>query len=100
MCDILEDISSQKENVLNERRYDICLDKGTYDAVSLDPSDAKTKREMYRRNVKYLLRPGGLFILTSCNWTEKELKEFFCEGLLVLICHVTDIIVRYKIALY
>lgn len=58
---------------LGERQFDIVHDKGTYDAVSLHPSDPGSKREAYIQNVHKLITDGGLFILTSCNWTEDEL---------------------------
>ena len=57
--------------------YDVCFDKGTYDAISLDPEDSKTKRVKYIENVARLLKPNGLLVITSCNWTEKELPEHF-----------------------
>ncbi|XP_039281415.1 EEF1A lysine methyltransferase 2 isoform X2 [Nilaparvata lugens] len=53
------------------------FDKGTYDAISLSPNDALTKRDAYRNNVCKLLMESGLFVITSCNWTENELKHFF-----------------------
>lgn len=59
------------------REYAIVLDKGTYDAVSLHPHDSKGKREKYILNVWKLLKPQGLFVITSCNWTEKELISHF-----------------------
>ncbi|KAL2753623.1 hypothetical protein ACRALDRAFT_1082863 [Sodiomyces alcalophilus JCM 7366] len=63
--------------------WDVVLDKGTFDAVCLSPEqDAQTGRrvcEGYRARVLRLLRPGGLFLVTSCNWTESELRAWF-EG--------------------
>ena len=55
------------------------MDKGTYDAISLCPDDARSKRRKYIENVADLLQTGpdkkGLFIITSCNWTEEELTK-------------------------
>lgn len=57
-------------------RFNICHDKGTYDAVSL-MKNAKEKRAAYIKNVFNLLHDDGLFIITSCNFTEEELIESF-----------------------
>lgn len=64
-------------------QYDIILDKGTYDAVSLS-SDAKHNREMYIKHVHDALENNGLFIITSCNWTLDELKEHFDSKFILL----------------
>ncbi|KAI9167366.1 Protein-lysine N-methyltransferase EFM4 [Paramyrothecium foliicola] len=65
------------------REWDVVLDKGTFDAISLsDETDAQGRRlcEAYRDRVWRLVRPGGgLFVITSCNWTEAELRRWF-EG--------------------
>ncbi|KAI5706692.1 hypothetical protein M8J75_010505 [Diaphorina citri] len=45
--------------------YNIAVDKGTYDAISLNPNDPASKRKTYIRNVHTMIRPDGLFILTS-----------------------------------
>lgn len=60
--------------------WDLVLDKGTFDAVSLsDSRDSRGRRicENYGARVLQLLRPGGFFLVTSCNWTEEELKMWF-----------------------
>jgi len=57
-----------------EQSFDICLDKGTYDAVSLIPdANQFESRQKYLKNVHRLLTPDGIFILASCNWTTSEL---------------------------
>jgi len=63
------------------RQYDVCHDKGTYDAVSLSPEQQRQQRLRYIERVRRLLRPGGLFIVTSCNWTDAELRAHFCPAL-------------------
>lgn len=55
--------------------YNIAVDKGTYDAISLNPEDPAPKRKAYISNVHSMLKPDGLFILTSCNWTQAELLD-------------------------
>ncbi|KAL1838597.1 hypothetical protein VTJ49DRAFT_2493 [Mycothermus thermophilus] len=64
--------------------WDLVLDKGTFDAVSLsdeiDPATGRRVFEGYAGRVLALLREGGLFVVTSCNWTEAELKVWFEES--------------------
>lgn len=63
--------------------WDVVHDKGTFDAISLsDEADARGRRvsEGYKARVLRLVRPGGLFLVTSCNWTEAELEGWFGEG--------------------
>ncbi|KNB08708.1 hypothetical protein FOXG_09469 [Fusarium oxysporum f. sp. lycopersici 4287] len=60
--------------------WDVVLDKGTFDAISLsDEKDAQGRRlcECYRERVLPLVRKGGVFLVTSCNWTETELRGWF-----------------------
>lgn len=58
----------------------LLIRSGTYDAVSLHPDDPKSKREAYIANIYAMLEDDGLFIITSCNWTEDELcKAFECK---------------------
>lgn len=75
MCDILS-----ADCPVMSREYAVALDKGTYDAVSLHPLDPKGKREKYISNVWKLLKPQGLLLITSCNWTEKELISHFSSS--------------------
>ncbi|KAJ6131545.1 S-adenosylmethionine-dependent methyltransferase [Penicillium sp. IBT 18751x] len=58
--------------------FDIVLDKGTFDAISL-ADDAKETRvcERYPDIARRLLRRGGFLVVTSCNWTEDELVKWF-----------------------
>ena len=62
------------------RQYDVVLDKGTYDAICMNPDDAQNQRIKYRQAVGRLVRNGGLFIITSCNWTQAELLQHFDTG--------------------
>jgi hypothetical protein len=57
--------------------YDVCLDKGTFDAISLCPKiTQEVANKKYLKNVLQLVKDDGIFILTSCNWTTKELVTF------------------------
>uniref|UniRef100_A0A2M4AX98 Protein-lysine N-methyltransferase n=1 Tax=Anopheles triannulatus TaxID=58253 RepID=A0A2M4AX98_9DIPT len=60
-------------------QFKVVHDKGTYDAISLHPEDSKTMRSQYIASVHRMLRDDGIFVLTSCNWTESELVKSF-EG--------------------
>ncbi|XP_068115490.1 EEF1A lysine methyltransferase 2 [Hyperolius riggenbachi] len=59
------------------QQFDICLDKGTFDAVSLDPDNAEERRLQYVQSLCRVLKPRGLFVITSCNWTAEELLRQF-----------------------
>jgi SAM-dependent methyltransferase len=62
--------------------FDVVLDKGTFDAICLSQeTDAQGRRicERYREKVEPLVRNGGRFLITSCNWTAEELRGWF-EG--------------------
>ncbi|ETN64596.1 hypothetical protein AND_003655 [Anopheles darlingi] len=61
-------------------QFKVVHDKGTYDAISLHPEDSKTMRGLYIASVHRLLRDDGIFVLTSCNWTESELVKSFEES--------------------
>nr|CAD7408503.1 unnamed protein product [Timema poppensis] len=78
VCDILAEDS---ENIypLMPSCYAVVLDKGTYDAISLHPENAKEKRVKYVERVGRLLKQQGLLIITSCNWTEVEIISHFCS---------------------
>ena len=67
-------------SLLNGRVFDICLDKGTYDAISLSPSDPEERKAEYVHSAATLLKSGGLLVIASCNWTEEELKKQFEPG--------------------
>ncbi|KAI9806354.1 MAG: hypothetical protein M1825_006469 [Sarcosagium campestre] len=62
--------------------FDVILDKGTFDAISLsadvDATSGRRIYESYPARVSRLLKPSdGLLLVTSCNWTEDELRSSF-----------------------
>jgi hypothetical protein len=64
----------------NASGWDVVLDKGTFDAISLSvEKDAHGRRicEGYKERVVPLVKEGGIFLVTSCNWTEEELNSWF-----------------------
>ncbi|KAK8781581.1 hypothetical protein V5799_017077 [Amblyomma americanum] len=79
--DILDDVPS---SACLARKYGFVLDKGTYDAISLSPDNAKAQRERYIRAVSELLAVGGRFVIVSCNWTQQELTAHFEPELVLL----------------
>ena len=64
-------------NEKNLEKFDIAIDKGTYDAISLCPDDSKSKRYLYKEYLRKMLKKNSIFIITSCNWTCQELQDFF-----------------------
>jgi len=67
----------------NEHGWDVVLDKGTFDAISLSKEeDGHGRRicEGYKERILPLIKEGGILLITSCNWTEDELKAWFHGG--------------------
>lgn len=74
---VMDFLSPQKvtKDITN---FDIVLDKGTFDAISL--SDQKTAsgqklNEVYAKSVARFMKPGSKLVITSCNWTQDELIQ-------------------------
>ncbi|KIM33375.1 hypothetical protein M408DRAFT_153537 [Serendipita vermifera MAFF 305830] len=69
--------------------WDLLLDKGTFDAMALYSSNDEAPGKLddgnnhptniYPSRVAQLLKPGGYFLITSCNFTEKEIITHFTE---------------------
>lgn len=63
----------------NPGQFDIVLDKGTLDAIAL--SGLKTSDgtqsivTIYNKVIEKILKPQGIFLITSCNFTEQELTK-------------------------
>lgn len=65
-----------KSSDWTDRKFDIVLDKGTLDAIALSvKTDTKSGPELYAERVLPLVKPGGILLITSCNFTEKELAK-------------------------
>lgn len=60
-------------------KFKVCHDKGTYDAISLMLDNPTEKRNKYLKNVSKILEDDGIFVITSCNWSENELVVSFSE---------------------
>ncbi|XP_067093060.1 EEF1A lysine methyltransferase 2 isoform X1 [Osmerus mordax] len=60
--------------------FDLCIDKGTFDAVSLNPQNTEEGKAGYLQALRGALKNQGLFSITSCNWTKVQLLQMFSEG--------------------
>ncbi|XP_068957850.1 EEF1A lysine methyltransferase 2 [Petaurus breviceps papuanus] len=84
----LPNIKLQVEDFLNPSTklsgFHICIDKGTFDAISLNPDSASEKRRQYVKSLSRALQDKGFFLITSCNWTKDELLDEFSEGFEIL----------------
>jgi len=65
-----------KESSFFKSKFKVVTDKGTYDAISLSET-AKDDKVTYIENTHHVLEKDGLFMITSCNWTEEELVTMF-----------------------
>ena len=77
-------------NILDKRRtskmdkFDLLMDKGTFDAISLAKTNLQSTGNtvnsppnQYVDAVCEMLKPDGLLVITSCNWTHDELVQRF-----------------------
>lgn len=78
VADFMAPGGREEEEWVPEGGFDVCLDKGTFDAISLSDERLPDGRRAYEgyaeRVVRVMKRGGGLLVVTSCNWTEEELK--------------------------
>lgn len=56
--------------------WDLVMDKGTFDALCLSEElvDGRLPSQIYPERIAKLVQPGGFFLITSCNFTEEEIK--------------------------
>lgn len=85
ICDFLNDDvpvpAAFREADPNWSGWELVLDKGTYDAIALGEKNESGESPVlhYPARLASLLRPGGYFLITSCNFTEDELKTAFAN---------------------
>ncbi|KAI0342844.1 S-adenosyl-L-methionine-dependent methyltransferase [Trametopsis cervina] len=82
-CDFLhaypDPVVPSQSSSTNAATWDLVLDKGTYDAIALAEKDdsGKTPAADYPPRIAAIVKPGGYFLITSCNFTEDELLVNF-----------------------
>ncbi|KAA1467656.1 hypothetical protein DENSPDRAFT_832760 [Dentipellis sp. KUC8613] len=89
-CNFLFDVPlpvDQQESSIGG--WNIVLDKGTYDAIALAEKDevGRSPVEGYPGRVAQLLKKGGHFLITSCNFTEEELRASFATEETGMVYH-------------
>ncbi|WRT63800.1 uncharacterized protein IL334_000725 [Kwoniella shivajii] len=68
-------------------QWDLVMDKGTYDALCLSPDgiteeNDRLPSQVYPEKIAQLVGKDGFFLITSCNFTEEEIKSRYTkEGL-------------------
>ncbi|KIO34364.1 hypothetical protein M407DRAFT_240669 [Tulasnella calospora MUT 4182] len=69
--------------------WDLLLDKGTFDAIALadKTNDGSAPIDGYPTRISRLLKSGAYFLITSCNFTEEELKQRFSAPAIGLVYH-------------
>jgi hypothetical protein len=68
-------LSDEVAEPSDRKRYDLLLDKGTFDAISLMEDFGSEIRERYLKTTCNLLKEDGLFLITTCNWTCEEIVQ-------------------------
>ncbi|GFZ51969.1 hypothetical protein JCM24511_09739 [Saitozyma sp. JCM 24511] len=73
-------------------QWDLVLDKGTFDALALsqevvEESGGRLPSIVYPERVSRLVKKGGFFLITSCNFTEDEVKRRWTKDGLGFVFH-------------
>ncbi|EIM20569.1 S-adenosyl-L-methionine-dependent methyltransferase [Wallemia mellicola CBS 633.66] len=63
-----------KQQISNLGQWDVVMDKGTFDAICLSVG---SNRLLYAQQAAELVKKGGKLLITSCNFTEEEVKSTF-----------------------
>ncbi|KAK7690916.1 hypothetical protein QCA50_006019 [Cerrena zonata] len=84
VCDFLSNFPAPLHEVpdasqRNPDVWDLVLDKGTFDAMALMEKDASggSPSDSYPSRIVQVVKPGGYFLIVSCNFTEDELRKKF-----------------------
>ncbi|KAI0752261.1 S-adenosyl-L-methionine-dependent methyltransferase [Irpex lacteus] len=84
-CDFLQTYPSALPSIQKTEQdvgiWDLVLDKGTFDAIALAEKDnsGKAPAADYPPRIGAIVKPGGCFLITSCNFTEEELIAKFAD---------------------
>ncbi|TCD69364.1 hypothetical protein EIP91_007920 [Steccherinum ochraceum] len=94
-CDFLAEYPTEL-SVAGETGWNLVLDKGTFDAMALAEKDVTGSHpaDTYPKRIAHIIRPGGYFLIVSCNFTEDELRTKFANGATGLEYHVSDVFIR------
>ena len=78
-ADLLDDAQVSR---LAETPWDVVCDKGTMDAIALSsqPIDGKLPLTKYTEAVAKLTKKDGIFLITSCNFTQQEVTDRFVNA--------------------
>ncbi|EPT05563.1 hypothetical protein FOMPIDRAFT_1155361 [Fomitopsis schrenkii] len=78
-CDFLAEDVPPLHSEAAPATWDLVLDKGTFDAMALAGQDVRGVNiaDGYPSRIGRAVKPGGYFLITSCNFTEEELKSRF-----------------------
>lgn len=65
-------------------QFDVVLDKGTLDAIALSGltvgENNQSVVEVYSTVIEKILKSNGIFLITSCNFTQEELIKIITKG--------------------
>ena len=77
--DVLADPS---QSPLGKTKYDVVVDKGTFDAITLMENFGTEIRQRYLTTLTNMLIDRGLFVIATCNWTQEEITQHMesCTG--------------------
>lgn len=84
--DVLSEGSVDSED---HDKYNLLLDKGTFDAISLMEDFGSAVRDRYLKATSSLLKDDGLFLIATCNWTIDEIEQHMATCIeLILNCRL------------
>ncbi|KAM0791821.1 hypothetical protein ACM66B_004080 [Microbotryomycetes sp. NB124-2] len=74
---------------VTDRRWKLITDKGTMDAICLSDETREGQRigQLYPAAISRLLDVGGIFLITSCNFTRAELEKAFVNDATGFVFH-------------
>eukprot|EP01117_Protostelium_nocturnum_P007344 TRINITY_DN2628_c0_g1_i1.p1 TRINITY_DN2628_c0_g1~~TRINITY_DN2628_c0_g1_i1.p1 ORF type:complete len:220 (-),score=88.99 TRINITY_DN2628_c0_g1_i1:65-724(-) len=74
------DINFLQDDILDSKlndKFDLILDKGTFDAISLSEDRESNQRKYIETVLKLLSNDSSFFLITSCNYNGEELNRLF-----------------------
>ncbi|XP_028279199.1 EEF1A lysine methyltransferase 2 [Parambassis ranga] len=84
LAEDLTDVTIKEMDFLNcqgeLKGFDVCIDKGTFDAIILNPNNTEEGKRLYVKALRAALKDQGFFAITSCNCTQEQLADRFKEG--------------------